>query len=354
MQVSLKALSLLKRSHLAFSVPRYFSAEVNDPSTDFITNGHNTLINICSQNELVLVERLGKYSWTQGPGLFFSIPFIDKLRKVDIRELTMAVGSQHSITQDNVSLHLGGVVYFQVTDGYKCIYGVSNAKFALGQFSQAAMRAVVGKNTLDEIFHKREEINNYILNTLKEIVQTWGITVLRYEITEVKVSDDIRDAMSRQASAERKRREDVLHAEALKRSQILESEGLKEKLINESLGNKTKIENEALAYAEAVKIKAEAERQRMVMEAEGKAKALEIVAKALEIKDGKNAASIELAKEYIEQFGKLAEKSNSIVIPEDINNIAGFVTKALQVAQFNLNNNEEIADNSGVKHEKKN
>lgn len=104
------------------------------------------------------------------------------------------------------------------------------------------------------------------------------------------------------------------------------------------MGNKAKIENEALAYAEAVKIKAEAERQRLVLEAEGKAKALEIVAKVLEAKDAKNAASIELAKEYIEQFGKLAEHSNSIVVPEDINNIAGFVSKALQVAQFNIQN----------------
>ena len=198
---------------------------------------------------------------------------------------------------------MGGVVYFQFTDPYKCAYGVSNPVYAVVQYAQSAMRAIVGKNSLDEIFHNREDMNKYILQTLKDTVQTWGITVLRYEITDVDVAQEIKDAMSRQASAERKRREDVLHAEALKRSQILESEGFKEKLINESLGNKIKIQNEAVASADAVKIKAEAEKLRLILEAEGKAKALEIIATALNQTDGKNAASLELSRNYIDQFG---------------------------------------------------
>ena len=308
---------------------------------NFIKSRGNTVINICSQNENIIVERLGKFQRVQGPGLFFAIPFFDRLKYcVDIRELTVQVRPQHSITQDNVSLNLGGVVYFQFTDPYKCAYGVSSPVYAVIQYAQSAMRAIVGRNTLDEIFHNREELNKYILQTLKETVKTWGINVLRYEITEVEVAQEIKDAMSKQASAERKRREDVLHAEALKRSQILESEGLREKLVNESLGNKTKVENEALAFAEAVRIKAEAERNRLIKVAEGKAKALEIISAALGQEEGKNAASLELARNYIDSFGKIAEHSNSIIIPEDLNNVSGFIAKALSVAQFSMKNGQ--------------
>lgn len=328
-------------SQTSYNSDRKIESHVSDLNylgqQEFVKPRVNKIVNICAQNENIIIERLGKFLRVQGPGLFFSIPYLDKLKYcIDCRELTVPVSPQHSITQDNVSIHLGGVVYFQITDPHKCAYGVSNPIYAVLQYAQSAMRAIVGKNSLDEIFHNREEMNKYILHTLKGIVETWGITVLRYEITDVDVAQEIKDAMSRQASAERKRREDVLHAEALKRSQILESEGFKEKLINESLGNKIRVENEAIAFSEAVKIKATAERERLILEAEGKAKALDIISQALNSDNGKNAASLELARNYIEQFGRIAENSNSIVIPEDLNNVAGFITKALAVAQFNL------------------
>lgn len=331
-------------------------------STNYITTKTNTLLNICSQNENIIVERFGRFSWIQGPGLFLAIPWIDKLKYVvDMRELTLPIPKQHSITQDNVSLELEGVVYFKFSDPYKSVYGVSNTLYAVAQFTQAAMRAVVGKNTLDEMFHKREEMNSYISDALKEIVEPWGITVLRYEITDITLSKVLTEVMSRQASAERKRREDVLHAEALKRGQILESEGLKEKLINQSLGNKIKVENEALAFAQSVKIRAEADKIKAVLEAEGKAKALEIVANVLESNEGKNAAGLELARGYLGEFGKIAQKSHSIIIPKDSGNIAGIITKALQVAQFNLNqkkdghstSNLNEDENEGKIHSKK-
>ena len=337
---------------------QYQDLDYSVQSKDMISPKINKIVNICSQNENIIIERFGKFLRVQGPGLFLSIPYIDKLKYcIDIRELTIPVYPQHSITQDNVSIHMGGVVYFQFTDPYKCAYGVSNPVYAVVQYAQSAMRAIVGKNSLDEIFHNREDMNKYILQTLKDTVSTWGITVLRYEITDVDVAQEIKDAMSRQASAERKRREDVLHAEALKRSQILESEGFKEKLINESLGNKIKIQNEAIASGDAVKIKAEAEKLRLILEAEGKAKALEIIATALNQTDGKNAASLELARNYIDQFGKIAEKSNSIIIPEDLNNVSGFISKALAVAQFNMGSQSAfygIENDKIVKTEKKN
>ena len=345
-QLSSESNKTTRQSSNEFTRPNQVSqdADYDLKSQEIIRPRINKIVNICSQNENIIIERFGKFLRVQGPGLFLSLPYIDKLKyAVDSREITIQVDPQHSITQDNVSIKIGGVVYFVISDPYRCAYGVSKPVLAVVLYAQSAMRAIVGKNTLDEIFHNREEMNRYILQTLKDIVKSWGITVLRYEITDVNVAQEIQDAMSRQASAERKRREDVLHAEALKRSQILESEGFKEKLINESLGNKIKVENEALAFATSVKIKAEAEKLRLVLEAEGKATALDIIAKALDKNEGKNAASLELAKNYIDQFGKIAEHSNSIVVPEDLNNISGFVTKALSLVKFSLNNTDSTS-----------
>lgn len=123
----------------------------------------NKLINICSQNENIIIERFGKFQRVQAPGIFFAIPYIDRLKYcLDIREMTVPISPQHSITQDNVSVYLGGVVYFRFTDPYKAAYGTNNPVYSIVQFAQSAMRAIVGKNTLDEIFHNREELNNYV------------------------------------------------------------------------------------------------------------------------------------------------------------------------------------------------
>ena len=140
--------------------------------------------------------------------------------------------------------------------------------------------------------------------------------------------------MSRQASAERKRREDVLHAEALKKSQILESEGLKQKLINESEGKKIKIENEAIAEANAIKIRGDAMRYATIKNAEGLAETLRIVGEELSKETGKSAAEIQLASKYIEEFGKIVEKSNSLIIPSNINDISGVVANAMKISEL--------------------
>ena len=125
-----------------------------------------------------------------------------------MREITIPIDPQHAITQDHVSLDIGGVIYLKFEDPYKASYGVSDPIYAISQFAQSAMRSIVGKNSLDEIFHKRETLNEYIINSLREAISSWGATVLRYEITDIHVAHDIREAMSRQASAERKRREE--------------------------------------------------------------------------------------------------------------------------------------------------
>ena len=145
------------------------------------------------------------------------------------------------------------------------------------------------------------------------------------------ISHDIKEAMSKQASAERKRREDVLHAEALKKSQILESEGFKIKLINDSEGKKTQVENEALAEANSIRIRADAKKYEVIMNAEAKAESLKIIGDQLGTEKGRLAANLEVANNYIDEFGKVIGKSNNLIIPSDVNDISGFIGKALSI-----------------------
>jgi len=316
-----------------------FSKQCFTTNVKYIRSSPNLLINICNQNDNIIIERLGKYHRIQTPGIFFAIPFLDKLRYViDTRELTIPIEPQHSITQDNVTLSIAGVVFIKFIDPYKTAYGVSDPIYAVSQFAQSAMRSIVGKHSLDEIFHKRDKLNEYIIESLKEGIENWGIKVLRYEITEIQVSNEIKDAMGRQASAERKRREDVLHAEALKRSQILESEGLKQKLINESEGRKIQVENEAEAAANSMRIRADAMKYEIVKHAEAKAESLQIIGDKLSTEQGQKAAQLQIANNYIGEFGKVIEKAKSVIIPSDINDVAGIITKAMSIANLMTQN----------------
>jgi regulator of protease activity HflC (stomatin/prohibitin superfamily) len=302
----------------------------------------NTLINICNQNENIVVERLGKFHRIQKPGIFLALPILDKLQFIiDIREITIPIDPQHAITQDNVSIEMGGVLYLRIVNPFKASYGVNDPIFAVTQFAQSAMRSVVGKNSLDEIFHNREKLNEYIVNSLIAGAEGWGVDVYRYEITDIHVSVEIREAMSKQASAERKRREDVLHAEALKKSQILESEGYKIKLINDSEGKKIQVENEAQADANSIRIRTDANKYQVVVEAQAKAEALKIIGDQLSTAQGKEAANFEVALKYVGEFGKIISKSNNIIIPSDVNDISGFITKALSINKV-INQNDKF------------
>jgi regulator of protease activity HflC (stomatin/prohibitin superfamily) len=126
-------------------------------SSQFIQqNRVNTLINICKQNEDIVIERLGRFHRLQKSGIFFAFPIIDKIRYVfDNRELTIPIDPQHATTQDNVTISIAGVVYIKFIDAYKTAYGVSDPIYSVSQFAQSAMRAVVGKHALDDIFHSR-------------------------------------------------------------------------------------------------------------------------------------------------------------------------------------------------------
>ena len=208
----------------------------------------NTVVNVCPQGNMMVIERLGKLHDIKSGGWFFAIPLIDNIRFViDMREKALQISPQSAITKDNVHVHVSGNLYCQFTDAEKAAYGSKNPIYAVKQHAQSSMRAAIGELELDEILHARAKLNIMIKETVQESAAAWGIDIKRYEITTVSPDKFITEAMDKQAAAERDRRKKVLEAEGDKRAAELASEGIKIKMKNESEGMLIKVTNEAEA-----------------------------------------------------------------------------------------------------------
>jgi regulator of protease activity HflC (stomatin/prohibitin superfamily) len=228
-----------------------------------------------NQGEVGLREFLGRYTDTVGPGIFFLLPGIQSVRRVDIREQVVAVPEQQIITKDNVGMAVDGVIYVQIIDPYQATYDINNVFMAVVNLAQTNLRSVLGTMTLDETLSNREVINAKLLESLDRETGKWGIKVLRVEIKRLDPPDDIQNAMSKQMKAERE-----------KRAQILEAEGYKQSLITKSEGDKqSKI------------LQAEGERESQILRAQGEANAKVAIAEA-------TAKSLELESTAAEKFFK--------------------------------------------------
>ena len=322
--------------------------------SDVLINGRNSynhifgarsnyVFNFCAQNENVIVERLGKFNRVITPGFFIAWPIIDRLKyAVDTREININIKPQKTVTQDNVPIEVGGNLFFKFTDPKVTAYAIDDPIYSISQFAISSMRAVVGRHTLDEIFSTRNSINDYILTAMNEVSKEWAVSIKRYEITEIDISEELKVTLLKQAAAERQRREDILKAEAIKNSQILESEGYRQKLINESEGRKIEKINEAEALKQAKMLQAEAEKYEMIKEAEARAELLKIVGDQLKSEDGRRAATLKLADLYIENFGKIVQGSNTVVLSGDIGDIQSNVAKAIMLGKNMLGENSKI------------
>lgn len=222
-----------------------------------------------SQGEVGLREFVGKYQDTVGPGIFFLIPGIMSVRKVDIREQVVAVPEQQIITKDNVGMAVDGVIYVQIVDPYQATYDINNVFMAVVNLAQTNLRSVLGTMTLDETLSNREVINGRLLESLDRETGKWGIKVLRVEIKRLDPPDDIQNAMSKQMKAEREKRAVILESEAYKQALITKSEGDKQSKILQAEGEK-----------ESQLLRAQGEASAMVAVAEAKAKSLELEANA--------------------------------------------------------------------------
>ena len=230
-----------------------------------------------NQGEVGLRDFLGKYTDTVGPGIFFMIPGVQSVKKVDIREQVVTVPEQQIITRDNVGMAVDGVIYVQIIDPYQATYDINNVFMAVVNLAQTNLRSVLGTMTLDETLSNREAINIRLLESLDRETGKWGIKVLRVEIKRLDPPDDIQNAMSKQMKAERE-----------KRAQILEAEGYKIALITKSEWDK-----------QSQILQAEGEKESQILQAQWQANAIVAVAEA-------TAKSLELESNAAEKYFKWA------------------------------------------------
>lgn len=170
-------------------------------------------IKIVYQYEAGVVFRLGRLESTRKPGLRIIIPFIDRMRKVDTRVLTMDVPSQEAITRDNVTVKVNAVVYFRVIHPEAAVVEVFDYKLATYQIAQTTLRSVLGQSELDDLLAHRDKINQQLQQIIDEQTEPWGIKVSVVEVKDVELPSTMQRAMAAQAEAERERRAKIIHAE---------------------------------------------------------------------------------------------------------------------------------------------
>ena len=275
----------------------------------------NTVLNIVPQGSVHCVERLGRFAGMREAGWYLAVPFIDSVAYViDTREQTIQIEPSVCVTQDNVSVHLDGVVFVQVVDPYKAAYGATEPFKAVAQHAQSVMRTAIGQRTLDEAFHDRVRLNQDIQTGIASSAENWGLVVKRYEVLEIQPDFAVAKAMDLQATAERRRREKVTTAEAEKRAAVLEAEGAAEATERAAEADKRSVVLQAEAQAESVRLAAHAARESVVLAAQAEAEALASVGQVLSGDDGVKAAGVQLARDYMRMMGEGMSKSNTLMI----------------------------------------
>ena len=248
-------------------------------------------IRVVNRGDQLVVYRLGNTdeSLVKGPGLVFLIPFVDRPRKVNLREQFVEVPSQTAITKDNVTIPIDFLIYWRIVEPLKSVVNVQDFVGALAGLATTNLRAVVGDFLLDDVLSKRDQINEVLRTKLDEITENWGGKITRVEIREITPPRDILDSMNRMLSAERTRR-----------AVITESEGARQSAINVAEGQK---QSEIL--------KAEGERQAAILRAEGFSEALTRIFNAASGVDQKT-----MALQYLEALKSLgAGPATKFVIP---------------------------------------
>lgn len=285
-------------------------------------------VKVVPQAHAMVIERLGAYLTTWPVGLHFKVPFIDRVaRNVNLKEQVVDFPPQPVITKDNVTMQIDTVVYYQITDPKLYCYGVENPIMAIENLTATTLRNIIGDLELDETLTSRETINTKMRSALDVATDPWGIKVNRVELKNIIPPAAIRDAMEKQMKAERERREAILIAEGEKKSTILIAEGKKESAILD-----------AEAEKQAQILKAEAVKEATIREAEGQAEAILKVqqANADGLRFLKEAAADDavLQLKSLEAFAKAADgKATKIIIPSEIQGMAGLVKSITEVAK---------------------
>ena len=293
------------------------------------------VVRIVPQKENFVVERLGKYSKTLSAGLHILVPFLDRVAyKHSLKEQAIDVPSQSCITKDNIAVEIDGILYVQVVDAQLASYGIENYFYATSQLAQTTLRSEIGKIELDRTFEERDLINAQVVAAVDAASDPRGVKGLRYEIKDINPPPSVRDALEKQMRAERERRAVVAESEGDRQAKINVSEGEKQELINLSEAEKQKQINEAEGKAKEIELLAEATAQ-----------GIRTIASAINEKGGLDAVNLRVAEQYVTQFGKLAQESNTLILPSDVSDVASFVG-TVTTAMSHLKGNEKSADSS--------
>ena len=223
-------------------------------------------IKIVKQAEVYIIERLGKFHKIADAGLTIIIPFFDHVRSVvSLKEQTMDIPPQGVITEDNVTITIDTVVFYQITDPAKAVYEIQSLRKGIEYLAITTIRDIVGKMSLDSTFSSRDLINNQLRVLLDEATDKWGCKVNRVEIKDIKPPEDIRDAMEKQMNAERNKRAAILQAEGEKQAAITIAEGQKQAAILQADAEKEAKIRKAAGEAEAIREIAVAKAQEIQM-----------------------------------------------------------------------------------------
>ena len=285
-------------------------------------------IKIVPQANAYIVERLGAYHQTWSVGLHVKIPVIEKVAKrVSLKEQVVDFPPQPVITKDNVTMQIDTVVFFQITDPRLYTYGVEMPMAAIENLTATTLRNIIGDMELDESLTSRDVINTKMRAILDEATDPWGIKINRVELKNIIPPSGIREAMEKQMKAERERREAILRAEGEKKSAVLVAEGEKESRILQ-----------AEAEKQSQILRAEADREAAIRVAEGEAQAILEVQKAtaegLKMLNEANPNQAVITIKSLEAFAKAADgKATKIIIPSEIQNLAGLVTSVAEIAK---------------------
>ena len=285
-------------------------------------------IHVVPQARAYVIERLGAYHSTWGTGIHFKIPFIDRVAKrINKMEQVADFPPQPVITKDNVRMQIDTVVFYQITDPKLFTYGHATPMTAIENLTSTTLRNIIGDMELDETLTSRDVINSKMRAILDEATDPWGIKVSRVELKNIIPPREIQDAMEKQMKAERERREAILRAEGEKNSAILLAEGRKQSQILD-----------AEAEKQSRILRAEAEKQSQVLKAEGEAEAIlkiqQATADGIKMINDANPGEGVVALKSLEALEKVADgQATKIIIPSEIQNVAGLVASIKGVAE---------------------
>jgi regulator of protease activity HflC (stomatin/prohibitin superfamily) len=276
---------------------------------------------VVPQQSAYVVERLGRFHAVMNAGFHILWPFVDVIRyRHSLKETAVDIPAQVCITRDNVQVGVDGVLYLRVLNPERASYGISDYMFAISQLAQTTLRSEVGKIDLDRTFEERTNINTSVVSELDKASEAWGVKVLRYEIKNITPPADILAAMEKQMRAEREKRAVILTSEGTRDAAINTAEGMKQEVIKQSEARKTQQINEAEGEAAAITSVA-------IATAEG----IRRVAEAIKMPGGYEAVQLRVAEQYIGEFGELAKKSNTIVLPANVADVGAMMALAMKM-----------------------